>query len=122
MKYLLAAVVMCAALCSPIPLNAGGSIQLTVYPTITVAHGDAQLKIFVERNDENRALNWEVDGPDYYRSSTAQLDGADAPRSWFFLVKDLPEGSYQVRATVRRSNNSESVALAQMTVIGGIRH
>jgi hypothetical protein len=100
-------------------LNAIEPITLSVYPTVAMAHGTAQLRIFVERNDQNRALTWEVDGPAYYRSSTAQLDGSEAPRSWFFFIKDLPEGTYAVRATVKRNNNSQSVALTSITVVAG---
>jgi hypothetical protein len=29
----------------------------------------------------NRVLMWEIDGVNYYRSSTMQLDGASSPRS-----------------------------------------
>ena len=103
---------------SAAPLNADEPITVSIYPAVAVARGEANLKIFVERNDQNRMLNWEVDGPGYYRSSTAQLDGAESPRSWFFSVKDLTPGMYNIRATVRRSNNSESVAATQMRVIG----
>jgi hypothetical protein len=85
---------------------------------VAVARGEARLRILVQPNEQNRTLNWEVDGPNYYRSSTAQLDGADSPRSWQFYVKDLTAGSYQIRATVKRSNNSESVAATEMRVIG----
>jgi hypothetical protein len=99
-------------------LNADEPVTISVYPNIAVARGEARLKILVQPNDQNRTLNWEVDGPNYYRSSTAQLDGADSPRSWLFFVKDLTPGSYQIRATVKRSNNSESVAATQMQVIG----
>jgi len=101
-----------------LPLNAGEAVTVSVYPAVAVARGEAHLTILVERNDQNRALNWEVDGPNYYRSSTAQLDGAESPRSFVFYVKDLAAGAYQVRATVRRSNNSEAVALTQLRVIG----
>jgi hypothetical protein len=48
----------------------------------------------------NRVLLWEVDGPNYYRSSELQLDGAAAPRSYVFLVRDLPAGQFEIRATV----------------------
>src|SRR5205085_6655178 len=117
-RYIFAAAILLGAVSSAAPLNANESITVSVYPTVAVARGEAQLRIFIERNDQNRALNWEVDGPNYYRSSTAQLDGADSPRSWFFFVKDLQPGSYQVRAVVKRNNNSESVASTQMRVIG----
>jgi len=101
------------------PLNATEAISVTVWPTVTVAHGAAQVKVLLERNDENRSLTWEVDGPEYYRSSTQSLEGSAAPKSWFFLVRDLPEGEFDVRATVKRTNDSEAVALSKIIVIAG---
>jgi hypothetical protein len=120
-KCICAAVILLGTLGSAASLNADQPITVSVYPAIATARGTTQLKIFVERNDQNRALNWEVDGPGFYRSSTAQLEGSAAPRSWFFFVKDLPEGTFEVRATVKRSNNSQSVALASITVLSGLR-
>ena len=119
MRYMFAVAAVLAALSSAAPLNADEPITVSVYPTVAVARGTARVRIFVERNDQNRWLNWEVDGPEYYRSSQAQLDGAEAPRSWFYEIKDLPEGSYAIRATVRRSNNSEAVARTSITVMAG---
>jgi hypothetical protein len=119
-KYLFAVVVF-GALSSAVSLNADEPISVSVYPTVSVARGAAQLRILVERNGQNRMLTWVVDGPSYYRSSTAQLDGAEAPRSYFFIVKDLPEGDYEVRATVKRNNNSESFAHSRITVVRGTR-
>jgi len=117
-RYIHALAILIAALSSPAPLIADEPITVSIYPTIAVARGEAHLMIHVERNDQNRTLNWEVDGPSYYRSSTATLDGAESPRSWFFAVKDLTPGMYQIRATVKRSNNSEVQALTQLRVIG----
>ena len=42
-----------------------------------------------------------------------------APKSWFFFIRDVPEGEFDIRATVKRSNNSEAVALTKLTVIPG---
>ena len=117
-RHLFAVAVLVGAVSSAAPLNADAPITVSVYPAIAAARGEAHLTIYVERNDQNRVLNWEVDSRNYYRSSTAQLDGAESPRSWVFSLKDLAPGTYQVRATVRRSNNSESVALTQMRVVG----
>jgi hypothetical protein len=117
-KYIFVIAILIGVVGAAAPLNAGEPIAVSVYPAVAVARGEAQLRIVVERNQDNRVLAWEVDGPSYYRSSTAQLDGADAPRSWLFFVKNLSAGSYQVRAVVKRSNNSESVAATQMMVMG----
>lgn len=117
-RHIFATAMLLGAISAAPALNADESITVSVYPEVAVARGEARLKIFVERNDQNRVLSWEVDGPGYYRSSTTQLNGADAPRSWLFFVKDLAPGPYEIRATVQRSNNSKSVALTQMRVIG----
>jgi hypothetical protein len=114
------AVVLLGSLFGAIPLNADEPITISVWPSIAVARGNAELKVLIQRNDANRTLSWEVDGPDYYRSSTMPLEGASAPKSWFFFVRDLPEGVFDVRATVRRNNNSESVALTKITVMPGM--
>ena len=96
-------------------------VTLAVRPPVLVARGEAQLKILVERDTRNRTLTWEVDGPAYYRSSRVELDGSSAPRSWFFFVRDLPEGEYDVRATVSRNDESSAVAVSNIRVLGGMR-
>ena len=101
-------------------IAADAQVTIAVRPAVTTAHGNAQLKILVERNDRNRLLTWEIDGPNYYRSSRVELEGATAPRSWFFLVKDLPEGEYDIRATVDRSDNSHTMAASSIKVLPGL--
>ncbi len=92
---------------------------ITVSVTPAVNRGDARLTILVERDDENRALMWEVDGPNYYRSSAQQLDGAASPRAWSVLLHDIPAGVFAVRAMVKRSDRSESLATTEMRVVMG---
>jgi hypothetical protein len=96
------------------------AVSIAVRPAVTVARGTAQLKILVARNDRNRMLTWEVDGPAYYRSSRMELEGASAPRSWFFFVKDLPEGEYDIRVTLKRNDESEAVAMSNIKVLPGM--
>jgi hypothetical protein len=96
-------------------------VTLSVRPSVAVEHGTAMLLVLVERNELNRVLQWEMDGPNYYRSSTRQLDGAASPRTWTFTVRDLPEGEYGIRATVRRSNDSQVYALGQIRVVPASR-
>jgi hypothetical protein len=100
-------------------LSADEAISITVRPAVASVKGSAQLKVLVARNDSNRALIWEVDGPNYYRSSTMELEGAASPRSYFFTLRDLPAGSFEVRATVRRNDNSEAFDHSHIRVVGG---
>lgn len=101
-------------------ITADESISIAVRPSVTTSRGTAQLKVLVERNDRNRILTWEADGPNFYRSSRMELEGAAAPRSWFFFVRDLPEGEYDIRATVKRNDNSESAAVSSIKVLPGL--
>ena len=100
-------------------LSADEAISITVRPAVATAKGNAQLKVLVARNEMNRVLVWEVDGSNYYRSSAQELDGASSPRSYFFLLRDLPEGYFEVRATVYRNNNTASTDRSRITVVGG---
>lgn len=100
-------------------LNAGEGVSISVRPTIASTNGSAQVKVLVARNERNRVLTWEIDGPNYYRSSAMQLDGASSPRSYLFFAHDLPEGSYDVRATVRRADESVIVDRCSIRVVEG---
>ena len=76
-----------------IHLSADQAITITARPAVIPAKGSALLKVIVERNAMNRTLVWEVDGRAYYRSSTMQLEGSSAARSYFFMLRDLPGGT-----------------------------
>jgi hypothetical protein len=101
-------------------IAADAPITIAVRPAVTVARATAQLKVLVARDDRNRVLQWEVDGPNYYRSSQIDLDGSSAPRSWLFWVKDIPEGDYDIRVTVHRDDRSNAVALSSIKVLPGL--
>jgi hypothetical protein len=95
------------------------AISITVRPTIVMYPGNAQLKVLVARDEKNRELVLEVDGPSYYRSSSMDLSGASAPRSYQFMTQNLPSGEFEVRATVRRNDRSAASDRRTLKVIGG---
>ena len=101
-----------------IHLSADQAITITARPAVVPAKGSALLKVIVERNAANRTLIWEVDGLAFYRSSTMQLEGSSAARSYFFMVSDLPGGQFDVRARVVRSDNTEVMDHTRI-VVGG---
>jgi hypothetical protein len=119
MKRYFGAAVMAGVLVGSMQMSADEAISITVRPAVTSYRGNAQLKVIVSRNEKNRALVWEVDGPNYYRSSSITLDGAAAARSYFFMVKDLPGGVFDVRATVKRNDSSAAMDRSTIKVIGG---
>ena len=92
MKGYFGVAVVAAVLAGSMQMSADEAISITVRPAVTSYRGNAQLKVLVSRNEKNRVLVWEVDGPNYYRSSSIALDGAASPRSYFFMVKRAARG------------------------------
>ena len=118
MKRYFGLAVAAGVLAGALHSSADEAISITVRPSVTSFRGSAQLKVLVARDEKNRSLTWEVDGPNYYRSSSMALDGAAAARSYFFIVKDLPGGEFVVRATVTRNDSSSVVDRSTIRVIG----
>ena len=100
-------------------ISADEAISIAIRPSVTNYGGSAQLKVLVARDEKNRALTWEIDGPSYYRSSAMDLDGASAPRSYFFVMRNMPGGEFEVRATLRRADNSTVTDRSTIRVVGG---
>jgi hypothetical protein len=108
-----------AVLGGSIQTSADEPISITIRPLVANFGGTARVKVLVARNDANRSLIWEMDGPNYYRSSAMQLDGASSPRTYFFLAKNLPSGEFEIRVTVRRTDNSVLMDRGMIRVVGG---
>jgi hypothetical protein len=119
MKAYFVVTVMAAVLAGSMQMSADEAISISVRPSVTSFRGSAQLRVIVARDEKNRSLSWEVDGPGYYRASTIELQGASAPRSYVFVVRELPAGEFEVRATVRRSDRTQMVDRTTIRVVGG---
>ena len=119
MKRYFGLAMVAGLLAGSMQMSADEAISITVRPAVTSFRGNALLRVLVSRNEKNRVLVWEVDGPNYYRSSSMTLDGAAAARSYFFMVKDLPAGEFDVRATVKRNDSSAAMDRSAIKVIGG---
>jgi hypothetical protein len=83
---------------------ASEQLQLAVNPKFSYTPGSFRATARVERDGENRSLTLSAESRDYYRSSTVQLDGADAARSHFMVFEGLPSGRYLIRAQVERAD------------------
>ena len=113
-----AVAVAAGVLAGTMHLSADEAISLLVRPAVTTLNDETRLRVLVARNDMNRALVLEVDGPGYYRSSTIEMAGASSPRSYFFTIRDLPAGSFEVRAAVRRNDDSVARDWSWIRVLG----
>jgi hypothetical protein len=47
------------------------------------------------------------------------MDGAAAPRSYFFLMRELPAGEFEIRATVTRNDQTKVMDRSTIRVVGG---
>ncbi len=73
-------------------------LAIKVYPSVSFAPAVILVNVHVPTDSENRALELIADSPDYYRSSTVELDGPHAPKTSVFQWRDLPSGEYEVTA------------------------
>src|ERR1700674_3591638 len=76
-------------------------------PTVMLAPGHLLVQTAVEPDSANRAIQVIAESPDSYRSSEVQLDGDNAPRPNTFEFKDLPSGSYEIRAMLLASDGQQ---------------
>src|SRR5688572_7005162 len=106
MNRVIGLVMLAAFFAGSLHTSADEALSITVRPAVTTFRGSAQLKVIVARDEKNRFLVWEIDGPDYYRSSSMELNGASAPRSYFFIARELPAGEFDVRVTVKRADQT----------------
>ncbi len=67
---------------------------------------------------DNRRLTFVALSDSFYRSSTRQLDGSDAPRVHVMLFKSIPAGTYDIEVRVEKSDGSEISEHATASVLG----
>jgi hypothetical protein len=48
------------------------------------------------------------------------LDGAKAPATFMFVARNLPEGEVEIRAIVRRNDDSEALVRRQIVVVKSV--
>jgi hypothetical protein len=84
--------------------DAGDRLHMRVTPRVGLAPSILHIYVGVERNAENRLLRVVAESADFFRSSEVQLDGEESPRVSTFTFRDLPSGSYEVRAELLTSN------------------
>ena len=81
------------------PLGADEALTIRVVPRVAMAPATLVIDAVAERDAANRALQIQVDSPDYYRSSLIQLDGDQGPRTTTRCgTEGVPGGTYEVRA------------------------
>jgi hypothetical protein len=100
--------------------RSGGEEAVTIRLSENIMRAPAYLRItvFVEKNKDNRKLKVEADSSEYYRSSETSLEGLSAPRAHDVVFRSLPEGQYQIRASVEGTDGTRARAERTAIVVG----
>jgi len=61
-RHIVLAIVIIGTLIAVTPLNATEAVSVSVWPAVTVARGNAQLKVLVERNESRTTIQARIGG------------------------------------------------------------
>jgi hypothetical protein len=105
------------------PLHGADGGLTVMAPTVMLAPGHLVIETGVEPDSENRGIQVIAESSDFYRSSEIQLSGATAPRRNTFEFKDLPNGSYEIRATLLGSDGqARALVVRKLEVVSHVRY
>ena len=106
-------------LSSAVFVAAKDPLTMAVSPVQSFAPTNLTIRVHVEPDADNRALEVVAESGEYYRSSRIQLDGADAPRTISLEIRNLPGGDYDVRsALINRVGRERAAVRTQIVVLG----
>ena len=77
-----------------------------------------QITVAVEPDTANRVLRIEADGDQLFRASDLALAGANEKRLHAVEFKNLPAGTYTLRARVMSSDDVRGLASQELVVSG----
>lgn len=77
-----------------------------------------RITVVIEPDEKNRLLRIEADGERFYRASELVLSGAGEARVHNVMFKNLPAGSYELRAGVFSSDELRGMATEEVIVTG----
>jgi hypothetical protein len=100
-------------------VSAADRVHIRVWPTTSMAPAHFLVRVIIERNAANRWIRVTAESDDYFGSSEGQLDGQNSSRLRVVQFREVPAGSYDVRAVVLDQNGDVlGSAHAAATVIG----
>ena len=95
-------------------------LRIDVMPRFSSAPGAFRVRAIVSPEQKNRSLEVVADSPNYYRSSTIALDGANAAAVTEMFLQNLPAGSYQVTVTLTDADGNRTSDSREVGVGGGL--
>jgi hypothetical protein len=98
-------------------LTATDKISLRVTPTVSREPAFVNVITQIERNPANRTLQVTAESAEFYRSSTIDLEGDQAPRVTEISFRSLPSGDYQISAVLIDNQGHKSIARSSVLVV-----
>ena len=106
-------------LSSAVSINANEPLTIAVSPMNSFAPTNLTVRLHVEPDRGNRALEVVADSGAHYRSSLIQLDGAEAPRTISLEIRNLPGGDYDVRGSLIDSAGHQRASVHKQVIVLG---
>jgi hypothetical protein len=101
------------------PGDAAEVVELRLHGHYFAEPATVHVTIAVEPDAENRVLRIEADSEQMFRGTEISLAGANEKRIHSIQFKNLPAGSYTLRAEVRSATQVRGSARQELTVTGG---
>jgi hypothetical protein len=100
------AVIAAAIVMAPLTndLSAADSVHIRVWPATSMAPTSFTVRVMIERQASNRWIKVTVESESYFGSSEGQLEGERSSRLRVVQFRDVPAGTYEVRAVVLDQN------------------
>ena len=111
-------------LTTTLPIGAGERITMRVSPAVAFAPANLIVRAMIEADDQNRSVQIVAESADFYRSSEVQLEGDKAPRTSMLEFRNLPPGSYEVRALLFGADGRQRAYARQQVnvIVSGAGH
>jgi hypothetical protein len=106
-----------AFLLSSASLDANEPLSMAVSPAHSFAPTNLAIRLHVEPDAGNRALEVVAESGGYYRSSRIQLDGTEAPRTIAIEFRNVPGGDYDVRGSLINSGGKQRAAVREHVIV-----
>ena len=112
--FLGVAVVSAGAVCG----DAAEVVEIRLRGRYFMEPATVHITVAVEPDAANRVLRIEADGDSVFRSSDVSLSGADEKRMHAVEFKNLPAGTYTLRAQVYSAEHLRGMAEQELHVSG----
>ena len=106
-------------LSAAVSLDANEPMSMAVSPVQSFAPTNLTIRVHLEPDAANRGLEVVAESGAYYRSSRMQIDGAEAPRTISFEIRNVPGGDYDVRGALINSAGKERAAVHKHVIVIG---